>query len=523
MTPEEAARELEVSGVERPEEVVQGEVGRQLAEMRENFTPTAVRKSSKADSTFNKHQNNQERFILWLFRNRPEFVTDKLRRALAELDSNIDYSPVKKQFRRYCKNHGKKTLQQRKDEYRKDLLRDEISNFLGPPGTTPPRGVVQFEAVDANVDIFVEYLTACRKKNGRILKPGSYTAFCSSLTYLFFRYKYVPSRLFELDLKECMDGVKRYSNKALQHGEGNLYNGDRGLTWGLYEQFNLWFLAEGDDADGIFAAAVAKLTCNLACQGKSTSQVCTKHMKWEDDCFSIPFAHGKDQQLGNNSLKKLPRHCYANPLNFASDLPSSILHYFTLNPHVIANSKESVFPGNVELQATKFGRIVARICKKYEKIISDDFGFDIRDIRVHSWCKCAHTKLNTGSTCGPSGAAACIRGGHAMGGSKDIYIAQEKASDTFCGRILCGLPEHEAKFAVSYPDFVPIDAEQSLSGGVSESEYVERRKIVKIQVNEILDSIFGAENLAKFKGIRKLLRICLASHLQHRNAFEGPV
>ena len=90
--------------------------------MWENFIPAAVRKSSKADSTFNKHQNNQERFILWLFRNRPEFVTDKLRRALAELDSNIDYSPVEKQFRRYCKNHGKKTLQQRKDEYLKDLL-----------------------------------------------------------------------------------------------------------------------------------------------------------------------------------------------------------------------------------------------------------------------------------------------------------------------------------------------------------------------------------------------------------------
>jgi hypothetical protein len=27
---------------------------------------------------------------------------------------------------------------------------------------------------------------------------------------------------------------------------------------------------------------------------------------------------------------------------------------------------------------------------------------------VHSWQKCAHTKLNTGSTAGPSGPAACI-------------------------------------------------------------------------------------------------------------------
>ena len=71
--------------------------------------------------------------------------------------------------------------------------------------------------------------------------------------------------------------------------------------------------------------------------------------------------------------------------------------------------------------------------------------------------------MNCGSTAGPTGASACIRGGHSMGSNRDVYIAQEKASDTYCGRILQGLPEHSPEFAVSYPDFVPIDPERSIS------------------------------------------------------------
>ena len=95
-------------------------------------------------------------------------------------------------------------------------------------------------------------------------------------------------------------------------------------------------------------------------------------------------------------------------------------------------------------------------------------------IGMHSWRKCAHTMLNCGSTADSTGTAACIRGGHTMGGSKDVYIAQEKASDTYCCRILQGLPEHLPEFAVSYPDFVPIDPQESLEGGVIEADYHER-------------------------------------------------
>ena len=144
---------------------------------------------------------------------------------------------------------------------------------------------------------------------------------------------------------------------------------------------------------------------------------------------------------GDNQLKKLPRHCYANPLNFASDLPSTLFHYFVTNPTVIAEPEEALFPGVLKSQAQKFGIILSYIKKKYKTIIERDYGISIDDIGVHSLRKCAHSKLNTASTAGPSGAAACLRGGHSMG-KKYIILATTTVRKPFW--LLCQLRHQKA-------------------------------------------------------------------------------
>jgi hypothetical protein len=102
-----------------------------------------------------------------------------------------------------------------------------------------------------------------------------------------------------------------------------------------------------------------------------------------------------------------------------------------------------------------------------------------------------------------------------------VYIAQEKASDTYCGRILQGLPEHSAEFAVSYPDFIPIEATQSLTVGVSEEAYGRRQGEVNEQVTTALNSIFGEENLNNIPTFIPILRVGLASHLIHYASYDG--
>lgn len=123
-----------------------------------------------------------------------------------------------------------------------------------------------------------------------------------------------------------------------------------------------------------------------------------------------------------------------------------------------------------------FGRILRKVCLEFKDEIASRFGYKISDIGVHSWRKCAHSKLYTGSTAGPPAAAACLRGGHKIGGSKDYYIQQEKATDTFCGKLLAGLPEHSEQFAMSYPEFIPIERLQSIEdGGVPVEDYMRRQ------------------------------------------------
>ena len=94
--------------------------------------------------------------------------------------------------------------------------------------------------------------------------------------------------------------------------QGNMFDGSRGLTFKLFKQFNKWFLELGTP-EGLYAAGYATTTLNLACRGDSTGNVCTKHIKHEDDCVSISFSHIKEEQLGDNPTKRLPRHIYYNP------------------------------------------------------------------------------------------------------------------------------------------------------------------------------------------------------------------
>ena len=158
--------------------------------------------------------------------------------------------------------------------------------------------------------------------------------------------------------------------------------------------------------------------------------------------------------------------------------------------------------------------------KKHKTEIEEDFSFPSSEIGVHSYQKSAHTKLNCGSTDGPAAAAACIRGGHSLGTVRNVYVAQEKASDYYFGRILGGLPVNAPEFAVSYPDFIPIDVERSVTERVSVRDFEKKQREVDGMVHEALASIFGKEKLANFPTIRNFLHVGLASHLKHIEDIE---
>ena len=279
--------------------------------------------------------------------------------ALDDVAAEIEYSIVENRHRRY---KGKKTLEQRKVDFRARTLREEIKDALGvPPGNN--RRTINFDELNKDHDIFLKYLTeVCRKEDGGLHRAVSYTSQRSSLTFLYRRYNETQPIEFSTGLSESMLGVKNLCAQAQQHGEGNIEDGDRALSWRLYEKFNEWFLIEGTP-EGIFGKAFSVLCVNLAARGKSTAQVCTKHMQWHDDCLSIAFAHVKDSQDGSDPIKKLPRSIYCNPLTHSTCPLTAIFDYAVLHGDVIKNPEDSLFPGSLANQAQRFGKLV----KKYVK------------------------------------------------------------------------------------------------------------------------------------------------------------
>lgn len=199
-------------------------ISRRLAEYRANFNPESIRKSSKASSTFDKHQSNHERLLVWLLDNKPEYLHDEFLQQLNDADAHVDYQVPSHSHTAYRRRGGNKSLEVRMREYRMKCLRVEAKTALGTPGMPPPHPTVRFELLEGDVDCFLNFISSIRKENGGLLKSGAYTAFRSSFTYLFHRYKYVPSRAFEKEMKEAVEGVKRFTNQAAQAGEGNLWD-----------------------------------------------------------------------------------------------------------------------------------------------------------------------------------------------------------------------------------------------------------------------------------------------------------
>ena len=122
------------------------------------------------------------------------------------------------------------------------------------------------------------------------------------------------------------------------------------LTYELYRYLNECFLEMGTH-EGAFAHAFSKVTFNLACRGDSTGQIHTNHLKWNGDAVGIPFAHSKDSQTGDDPTKKLPRHCYSNPLDMSADFSSAVFDYLACHPEIIANPTGPLFPGTMDAQA----------------------------------------------------------------------------------------------------------------------------------------------------------------------------
>ena len=80
-------------------------------------------------------------------------------------------------------------------------------------------------------------------------------------------------------------------------------------------------------------------------------------------------------------------------------------------------------------------------------------GIPFYKINTHSWRKGSGSAAASGSTIAPPIVTICIRAGWKMHAMLERYLTLENAGDFFLGRVVAGLPQDHAEFAVLPPRF----------------------------------------------------------------------
>lgn len=347
------------------------------------MTVEGIEKNTRTKSTFNTHQNENTRVIVWLFYNHKHVIHDELCSTLQDIIETVDYDTMLSR-----KYRGKKSVEERKNVYLFQQLRDKVAEVLGTPGsTTNKKTVTLFDQFVADPKIYVDYLAKRRKGNGGLMKPSVYKSYRASLSFLFWRYEFqVPEpEQFNIRLKTYMDGIKRLANKARQCDEGNIIeDGKRPLNFEIFLQFNKWFLEMGTYEGIIYALAYSLATFNLACRGDSTLMICLKHLMWKGDATGVPFSHSKEEQLGDDPT----RDCHVTASAIRSSKQRTSSPYMTqaaTNLELFDNKDGPLFPGARDSHSTKFSNTLKIILKDPEKreVIQKQYAFDPDDIGVH--------------------------------------------------------------------------------------------------------------------------------------------
>ena len=252
----------------------------------------------------------------------------------------------------------------------------------------------------------------------------------------------------ECSLSEYFAGVKKRCAKEKQDGRRNMEEGKDLLPFSLYRTLAQNFWQNGD----LFSVCYLTLTWNLGCRTNNTEGLKIAHIGWKEDALLIQFGQTKSNKEG---CRKEARLIYANP-----DMPD-ICPVLTLGAYLASlstplDSHDALFIGGS--QATRFHRALKEALKS-ENLSSPllALGLSPSSLGAHSIRKGAGTYLCSNSTVSPPYPAICVRMGWTMG-VQDRYLKYDFGADGYCGRVLAGLDQKSADFALLPPHtFPPLD------------------------------------------------------------------
>ena len=436
-----------------------------------------------ASKTYLNYVTDIMQFLSWSVINKPEWVTDYGK-------ARLQYIFVERANERARARSKRIRLQM------KVLLRQCEGSPIMEVDLIRPREYMDF------------VLSLRHNRHGGYLSKSAYGSKRSALYHLFRLHN---QRGYTEEFKSKLGNLFRGFNRQLQvrraprataaprddegaedqppgperawHSEGK-----EPMSVELFELLAKGFLDWGT-IDGVFSFAFLVLSWHLACRSSNTANIRFSEINWSTsfDSFEVYFAHSKTDQTGADA--KHSRHLFANPNN-PLFCPVFALSCFFSVCNTQQGFNDPLFPGND--QHERFASSLQRLLQEKE-VELNRLGYQLHDIGTHSIRKGAVSYLAS-LVGGPPAAAVCIRSGHSMGQVRDVYMRYVQAGDEFVGRALALAPILSDRFGASPPFF---------ADGYSDT------------ANDLAQQQFPMQ--ANMPHLRKMLRMCLASLVYHRN------
>lgn len=339
------------------------------------------------------------------------------------------------------------------------------------------------------------YLTALVHRRNPDGSPNSPSKSALTVIRCSIKFSYEMAGLevpeWFAELGKFFKGLKRtaVSNRRIMSRRADL--GDEGkapMPFALYRRVALLMLTDSRES-ATWAHAYGVLTWNLMCRTNNTEALSTAALCWKGDALNVRLTKSKTDQTGETLRDGY--HLYANPF-----MPE-ICPILALALHLLLfmiDPSGAIFSGRD--QAARFSDSLSRVVSHVDSIGElTGYGVLAEEIGAHSYRKGSSTFATSGSLDGPSVVAVSCRAGWSLGSSLNRYLQKEAAGDQYVGRVVSGLPIHDASFAALPPHFRQDAAATT---------------VVSAAVRRVFPDV-----LCAIEHLRPVLSICLASIVYH--------
>ena len=282
------------------------------------------------------------------------------------------------------------------------------------------------------------------------LRPKAFATVRLYKSAIVFKYrveKVTIDPILDQALEDFLEGYQRQVGIYKTMGILPTMEGKMHLSFAGYEAIAKQLIGHRNTNSMVFSWPYFLLQWNLMVRSESVAAAMLEHFSWKEDALVVAIPkHKSDQQ----AAKTYAKHVFANPLNpQVCPILALSLAIFS-KPRLPFNESWPLFEGK-DCDG-RFATLFNDAVKAMDPGLMASVGIDKDQTGTHSTRKGAASYCS-GLVSGPSTVQIYLRAGWSLG-VQDRYLFAGSGGDQFTGRVLCGLPFDDERFATVAPHFI---------------------------------------------------------------------